>query len=56
MNNLELELFEQATDVLGWMEELVTFYCDEEIVSGQRVWTMISCLASIKANEYPEED
>ena len=55
MNELDKKLIEQAEDVLDLMEHLVSFYCDQELVSGQRVWTMINALASIKVKDYPEE-
>ena len=47
-------LIQQATDVLEMIEDMVEYYCREERVSGEKVYTMIATLAAIKLSEFPE--
>ena len=54
MNQLPQEVINQATEILDAMEDFVSSYCNQEQVSGQRVWAMISGLAEVKLNEFPD--
>tara|TARA_B100001964_G_C14214090_1_gene591851 strand:+ start:1482 stop:1682 length:201 start_codon:yes stop_codon:yes gene_type:complete len=47
------ELQQQAEDVLELMEDMVSFYCDEERVSGEKVWVMIQTLSKLKLADFP---
>jgi len=51
-----LELQKQAEEVLGLMEDMVSYYCDENRVSGEKVWTMIFALSDYKLSGFPHDD
>jgi len=57
MNEQQL-LQEQAINVLEIIEDSVESICDEHVISGEKVWTMIYALADVKLNQFPqlEED
>ena len=57
MNEHQL-LQEQAINVLETIEDSVESICDEHVISGEKVWTMIYALAEVKLNQFPqlEED
>ena len=57
MNEQQL-LQEQAINVLETIEDSVESICDEHVISGEKVWTMIYALAEVKLNQFPqlEED
>ena len=54
MSNVSPELLKTANDVTDLIEDMVEYYCREERVSGERVYTMIATLAAIKLSEFPE--
>ena len=51
-------LQEQAINVMETIEDSVESICDEYLISGEKVWTMIYALAEGKLNNFPqlEED
>ena len=51
-------LQEQAINVMDTIEDSVESICDEYLISGEKVWTMIYALAEVKLNNFPqlEED
>ena len=58
MNEQQI-LQNQAIEVLNLIEDSVEMLCDEHVISGEKVWTMIYSLAELKVNEFPlyeEED
>ena len=44
----------QATLVLEHVEDIVEHICDENTLSGEKVWVMINALSEAKLNEYPQ--
>ena len=44
----------QATLVLEHVEDIVEHICDENTISGEKVWVMINALSEAKINEYPQ--
>ena len=50
-NNETLRL--QALSVLEIIEDAVENVCDTELISGEKVWTMIYGLAEAKLEEFP---
>ena len=54
MSNVSPELLKTANDVTDLIEDMVEYYCREERVSGERVYTMIATLAAIKLSEFPD--
>ena len=49
-------LQQQATLVLEHVEDIVEHICDENRISGEKVWVMINELSEAKINEYPSPD
>ena len=47
-------LHEQATFVMEHVEDIVEHICDENRISGEKVWVMINALSEAKINEYPQ--
>ena len=50
-NNETLRL--QALNVLEVIEDAVESICDTELISGEKVWTMVYGLAEAKLEEFP---
>ena len=50
-NNETLRL--QALNVLEVIEDAVESICDTEVISGEKVWTMVYGLAEAKLDEFP---
>ena len=55
MNEQQLLQF-QATNVMEVIEDAVESICDEHVISGEKVWTMISALADVKLQEFPLDE
>ena len=49
-------LQQQATLVMEHVEDIVEHICDEERISGEKVWVMINALSEEKISEYPDHD
>ncbi len=49
-------LQQQAHLVLEHVEDIVEHICDENRMSGEKVWVMINALSEAKLNEYPQLD
>ena len=43
----------QATNVMEVIEDAVESICDEHVISGEKVWTMVYGLAEAKLEEFP---
>ena len=54
MSNVSPELLKTANDVTDLIEDMVEYYCREERVSGEKVYTMLATLAAIKLSEFPD--
>ena len=48
-------LQQQAHLVLEHVEDIVEHICDENRMSGEKVWVMISALCEAKLAHFPEE-
>ena len=46
-------LQQQATLVMEHVEDIVEHICDEERISGEKVWVMINALSDAKLAEFP---
>ena len=42
---------ELATEIREVIEDTVGYLCDENMISGELVWTMLECLAQVKVAE-----
>ena len=41
----------QLDELTGVIEDTVEYFCDQEQVSGELVWTLLGCLATAKLAE-----
>ena len=48
-------LQEQAYNVMETVEDIVEHICDENTMSGEKVWVMISALCEAKLANFPNE-
>ena len=49
-------LQQQAITVMEHVEDIVEHICDENRISGEKVWVMINALSEAKIAEYPGYD
>ena len=49
-------LQEQAYNVMETVEDIVEHICDENRMSGEKVWVMISALCEAKLAHFPHEE
>ena len=49
-------LQQQAITVMEHVEDIVAHICDENRLSGEKVWVMINALSEAKIGEYPQYD
>lgn len=47
-------VYHQAVELMELMEDTVEHHCDENFLSGQKVWTMIHALCEAKLDDYPD--
>ena len=55
MNEYE-KLEHQAVEVMQLIEDSVEYYCTENVISGEIVWSMIMGLAEAKLKQFPEPE
>ena len=53
MSTTPQELQDQAITVLDTIEDTVEYLCDENLLSGEKVWVMISALCDAKLAQFP---
>jgi|TARA_B100000965_G_scaffold33217_1_gene24557 hypothetical protein len=47
----------QLVELMEIMEDTVEYFCDQHIISGETVWTMVASLAQAKLNvEFPTNE
>ena len=57
MNNEEYKKFYiEATKVLEVIEDTVSHVCDENRLSGEKVWHMIAAMSMLKCQEFDTPD
>ena len=49
-------LHQQAITVMEHVEDIVEHICDENTISGEKVWVMINALSEAKISEFPDQD
>ena len=42
---------DQLDEITELLEDTAEFYCDDKLVSGQKLWTVLECLATAKLAE-----
>ena len=47
------ELESQAIEVMELIEDSVEYFCTENVISGEKVWTMVAALADAKLAQFP---
>ena len=55
-NFLEDKDYQDADNLLEVIEDTVQYFCDENKVSGEKVWHMINSLSEVKINDFPYEN
>ena len=53
---MDQQLENEACTVLEYVEDTVEHICDTELLSGEKVWTMIQSLAQYKLTEFPVDE
>ena len=46
------ELESQAIEVMELIEDSVEYFCNENVISGEKVWTMVGALADAKLAQF----
>ncbi len=41
----------QLEEITALFEDTAEFYCDDNLISGQKLWTVLECLATAKLAE-----
>ena len=49
-------LKEHAIEIMETIEDTVEYLCNENMISGEKVWVMIGALSEAKLGEFPDED
>ena len=49
-------LKEQAIEIMETIEDTVEYLCNENMISGEKVWVMIGALSDAKLAEFPEDN
>ena len=49
------ELESQAIEVMELIEDSVEYFCNENVISGEKVWTMVAALADVKLAQFPDD-
>ena len=52
-NFQESKDYQDAVNLLEVIEDTVQYFCDENKVSGEKVWHMINSLSEVKINDFP---
>ena len=47
------ELESQAIEVMELIEDSVEYFCTENVISGEKVWTMVAALADARHSHNP---
>ena len=51
-NDLPTKLQQEAIEILELIEDVVEYHCDENYISGEKMWVMIKALADIRCREF----
>jgi len=51
----ETTTYEQAVELMELLEDTVAHHCDENMMSGMKVWTMLMALAEAKLEDFPQQ-
>ena len=56
MSTTHEELREQAINILEQIEDTVEYICDENLLSGEKVWVMINALSDYHLSQFPQDN
>ena len=45
----------QAVEIMELIEDSVEYFCSENLISGEKVWTMVAALADAKLAQFPDD-
>ena len=51
-NDLPTKLQQEAIEIMELIEDVVEYHCDENYISGEKMWVMIKALADIRCSEF----
>ena len=51
-NDLPTKLQQEATEIMELIDDVVEYHCDENYISGEKMWVMIKALADIRCREF----
>ena len=54
MNNEQL--YQQAEKVFEIIEDTVSYICDEDRLSGEKVWSMVYAMSESKLRQFPSDE
>lgn len=46
---------EQSTELMELLEDTIAYYCDENLISGETVWTVAECISQTKVAQIQGE-
>ena len=60
MTQSQEQLKNEAYEIMELIEDVVEYHCDENYISGEKMWVMINALSAYKLQDFPineqEED
>ena len=55
MSQSSEQLQNEAMEIMELIEDVVEYHCDENYISGEKMWVMINALSQYKLKEFPIE-
>ena len=55
MSQSQEQLQNEAMEIMELIEDVVEYHCDENYISGEKMWVMINALSQYKLKEFPIE-
>jgi len=53
MNNEDaLQLQNEAIEIMELIDDVVEYHCDENYISGEKMWVMVKALADARCKEF----
>ena len=51
-NDLPTKLQQEAIEIMELIEDVVEYHCDENYISGEKMWVMVKALADARCREF----
>ena len=55
MSQSSEQLQNEAMEIMELIEDVVEYHCDENYISGEKMWVMINALSQYKLKQFPIE-